>query len=159
MVYIRKTGLACSEIEINRVWELQHAHPVNLDTSQSVFAYFSTLIDPWQEEVWIAGLTAQLTLIDRRLVFRGTADRCLVHPRDIFRFLVMKNATCFVLVHNHPSGEPHPSAHDRRITKKLQRAGALLEIPMMDHVVLGSHNYFSFADHGILKNRRGPDQR
>ena len=102
------------------------------------------------EEFWIAALNSNLELIDKKLLFRGTVNSCLVHPRDIIRFTCIHNAVSFVIAHNHPSGNPRRPETDLIITKKLFQLGCLLEIPMNDHLILSSRGYFSFADAGLL---------
>lgn len=128
--------------------------PVNLDTSQKAFDYFLPLFDTDQEEVWVAALTSQLEVIARRLIFRGTVDRCHFHARDVFRFAISHNASCLVMAHNHPNGDPTPSEHDFRITRRMRNAGRLLEIAMLDHLIIGGGRFFSFADHRCLSGKR-----
>lgn len=75
----------------------------------------------------------------------GTCDSSPVHPRELFGPAVALAATAVVVAHNHPSGDPTPSAEDRAVTERLRQAGELLGVPVLDHVVLGSHRYYSFA--------------
>ena len=75
----------------------------------------------------------------------GTCDSSPVHPREVFGPAVALSATSVVVAHNHPSGDPSPSAEDRAVTARLRDAGELLGIPMLDHVVLGTARYYSFA--------------
>lgn len=105
----------------------------------------------WQEEVWIISLNNHLQIIGAHMVFRGTANSCLVHPRDIFRLLIADNATRFVMAHNHPAGKALPSREDLRLTERLAKAGRLMEIPLLDHVILAGDEYYSFADRGRIK--------
>jgi DNA repair protein RadC len=76
----------------------------------------------------------------------GTANSSPVHPREIFGPAVALAAVAVVVAHNHPSGDPTPSAEDRLITERLRQAGELLGVPVLDHVVFGELRYFSFAD-------------
>lgn len=76
----------------------------------------------------------------------GTCESALVHPREVFGPAVMLCAQSLVVAHNHPSGDPTPSAEDRMVTERLRRAGELLGIELLDHVVLGSNRYFTFAE-------------
>lgn len=79
----------------------------------------------------------------------GTCDSSPVHPREVFGPAVSLAATAIVVAHNHPSGDPTPSAEDRAVTQRLRDAGTLLGIQLLDHVVVGSARYFSFADEGF----------
>jgi len=85
----------------------------------------------------------------------GTLSASLVHPREVFRAAILLNGAAVIVSHNHPSGDPSPSAEDREATRRLQRAGELLGIPVADHVVLGegegdSVRFFSFRESGLL---------
>lgn len=76
----------------------------------------------------------------------GTIDSCSVHPRDVFGPAMAVHATSLVVAHNHPTGDPTPSSADRALTDRLKAAGELLGIPILDHVVIGSERYYSFAE-------------
>ena len=76
----------------------------------------------------------------------GTCDSSPVHPREIFGPAVALAATAIVVAHNHPSGDPTPSTEDRAVTQRLREAGELLGIQLLDHIVVGSARYYSFAD-------------
>ena len=80
----------------------------------------------------------------------GTLTNTLVHPREVFEPAIRCGAAHIILVHNHPSGDPAPSAEDHRLTRILKEAGALLGIPVTDHVILGGDEFFSFAEDGVL---------
>lgn len=79
---------------------------------------------------------------------RGTLTSCLVHPREVFSTAVRLRCAGIIAIHNHPSGDPAPSAEDIQITKRLQEAGQILGIRLLDHLIVGEHRYFSFADQG-----------
>jgi DNA repair protein RadC len=84
-------------------------------------------------------------------VTRGLLSTSLVHPREVFRLAVLYGAAGIVVAHNHPSGDPTPSAEDRTVTRQLQEAGRLLDIPLYDHVIIGAGDRFaSFALLGLL---------
>ena len=73
-----------------------------------------------------------------------------MHPREVFLAAICASAAAVILVHNHPSGDPTPSAGDRTITEQLVAAGRLLDIPVHDHVIVGAGRYTSFAEAGLL---------
>ena len=81
-------------------------------------------------------------------VSAGILDGSLIHPREVFVAAVRERAAAVILVHNHPSGDPSPSSEDRQVTGRLRDAGDLLGIPVLDHVIVGSEGYYSFADDG-----------
>ena len=80
----------------------------------------------------------------------GTLTNALVHPREVFEPPIRCGAAHIILAHNHPSGDPAPSAEDHRLTRVLKDAGALLGIPVTDHVIIGGDGFFSFAEEGVL---------
>ena len=84
------------------------------------------------------------------LVSIGTMDTILCHPREIFRLAVMASASAIIICHNHPSGEPTPSEADIKITRDLIRAGQLLKIEVLDHVIMGNPNHSSLRSLGYF---------
>jgi len=102
------------------------------------------------EEFHVVVLDAQNRMERDVTVSRGLLNCSLVHPREVFRQAIAERAAAIVLVHNHPSGDPVPSAEDRKITAQLVAAGALLDIPVHDHVIIGRRRYTSFAEAGLL---------
>ena len=89
-------------------------------------------------------------LLHEQEVSRGTLSSSLVHPREVFAPALMRRAAAIVVAHNHPSGDPEPSADDRTTTRRLQRAGRLLGIELLDHVVVGAGRFVSFLEQGWL---------
>lgn len=102
------------------------------------------------EEFHLAILDTQHRLRRDVLVTRGLVDATLVHPREVFREAIAECAAAVILVHNHPSGDPTPSAEDRAVTEQLVAAGRLLDIPVHDHIIIGRGRYVSFAEAGLL---------
>jgi DNA repair protein RadC len=113
-------------------------------------AYAPRLEDLPVEEFHVAVLDAQHRLDRDITITRGILNSSLVHPREVFREAIAERAAAIILVHNHPSGDPTPSADDRAITAQLVAAGKLLDIPVADHVVIGRGRYLSFAEGGLL---------
>jgi DNA repair protein RadC len=104
------------------------------------------LRDVLQEEFHALLLNSRHRVIREVLVTRGTLDSALIHPREVFRPAVAEGAAGVILVHNHPSGDPAPSAEDRAVTRQLADAGIALGIPVLDHVVVGRGVYASLSD-------------
>jgi len=102
------------------------------------------------EEFRLLVLDTQHRVGRNLLITRGLLDSSLVHPREVFRAAIAEAAAGIVVVHNHPSGNPAPSADDRAVTRQLVEAGRLLDIPVYDHVIVGGGRYFSFAEAGLL---------
>jgi len=102
------------------------------------------------EEFHVLTLDAQNRITRDLLVTRGILNSSLVHPREVFRAAIAEAAASVIVVHNHPSGQPTPSADDRAVTAQLVQAGRILDIPVYDHVIVGGDEYFSFAEAGLL---------
>lgn len=95
-------------------------------------------------------LNSKNQLIREVLVSIGSLSTSVVHPREVFAPAVRDSAASLILMHNHPSGDPAPSREDRECTQRLYQAGKLLGIRVLDHVVIGYDQYFSFADAALL---------
>ena len=83
-------------------------------------------------------------------VSSGSLNASIVHPRELFQRAILANCASLILAHNHPSGDPAPSPEDLALTRKLIDAGLLLDIPVLDHIVLGYGRYVSFKERGLL---------
>ncbi|MBL9215203.1 MAG: DNA repair protein RadC [Opitutaceae bacterium] len=109
------------------------------------------------EKFWVLCLNRRNRLLKQVEVTSGTATSSLVHPREVFREAVRLGATAVVCVHNHPSGDPSPSAADLQVTRQLRDAARIIDIELMDHVVIGRPEidphglgYYSFRLAGVL---------
>jgi DNA repair protein RadC len=117
--------------------ELQGDAPL-LDTPERVATLLREENRLYQvEQFQVVLLNTRRRLIRVEKLSQGTLDTLLVHPRDVFRLAITNNASAIILVHNHPSGDPTPSEADVRVTRDLIRAGQLLKIDILDHVILG----------------------
>jgi DNA repair protein RadC len=103
-----------------------------------------------KEHFLVLCLNARRQLVHLETVSIGTLSASLVHPREAFAPAIAHAAAAIVAAHNHPSGDPAPSAEDREATRRLQRAGELLGIPLADHLIVSESGFFSFREHGIL---------
>ena len=104
-----------------------------------------------EQELFVAVLlNGQHRVIAFTEITRGLLNASLVHPREVFRLAIATGAAAIIVAHNHPSGDPSPSTHDREITKQLVAAGKLLDIPVHDHIILGRDQYVSFAELKLL---------
>lgn len=95
-------------------------------------------------------LTAKGGVVNHRRISEGTLTASLVHPREVFAPAIMHRAAAVIVAHNHPSGDPYPSAEDRATTARLKRAGSLLGVKLLDHVVVAGGRYTSFLEQGWL---------
>jgi DNA repair protein RadC len=125
--------------------EIQHPLRPILN-SQQAYQYLRGYLTADVEEVWALALDSCTQARRLDCIFRGTVDACLIHPRDIFRFGCQANASSLILAHNHPSNDLMPSDEDIRFTKKIVQLGLMMEMPIRDHLILGSYGYVSLAD-------------
>jgi len=98
------------------------------------------------EETWAVLLDARHRCIGLAQISVGTLTSSLVHPREVFGPAIRLGAAAILVAHNHPSGDPSPSADDIAVTRRLDEAGAILGIPLLDHVVIGQDGYCSLRD-------------
>jgi DNA repair protein RadC len=110
-----------------------------------------TMRDLKHEEFHVLLLNTQNEVLRQLQVTRGTLDASLVHPREVFRPAIAEAAASVILVHNHPSGDPTPSAEDRAVTRQLRTAGTLIGIEVLDHVIVGERRYVSLAESGMME--------
>ena len=83
-------------------------------------------------------------------VSQGSLNASIVHPRELFQRAILSNGASLILAHNHPSGDASPSPEDIALTRRLVEAGQLLDIPILDHIILGYGNFYSFKEHGLI---------
>jgi DNA repair protein RadC len=102
-----------------------------------------------QESFCVIMLSTKNDVLSREYVSIGLLNSSLVHSREVFRKAILVNAYAVILAHNHPSGDPTPSESDRDATEYLERAGELLGIKVLDHVIIGQDRFYSFKESGI----------
>lgn len=81
---------------------------------------------------------------------RGTINASMCHPREIFKAAILHNAASIMLFHNHPSGNINPSREDVATTQRIAKAGKILDIPLLDHIIIGNHQFLSFTEQGMM---------
>ena len=101
-----------------------------------------------REQFVVCGLDAKHHIIGLNIVSVGSLTVSIVHPREVFKPLILMNAAAFICAHNHPSGDPTPSPEDHALTARLRQAADVLGINLLDHIVLGDGRNHSFADQG-----------
>ncbi len=120
-------------------------------TSRDAFEIIqSVLSDLRYEEFWVILLNRSNKVIGKFQVSDGGVAGTVVDPKKLFKLALENNASYVILSHNHPSGNLKPSEADILLTRKLIEAGKLLELPILDHIIMGEEKYLSFADEGLL---------
>ena len=131
-----------------KVMRLQETPPLScvLDNHHAIAAYLraglakSVIFRPDVENFIVVHLNTRRNPIGFEVVTQGTLDTLLVHPREVFKSAIISNSAAIVLAHNHPSGDPTPSEADIKVTRDLIRAGQLMRIEVLDHVILGNEH-------------------
>ena len=105
----------------------------------------------FQEKFLVVYLDTAFHIIDHRTLFIGTIDSSAVYPREVFKEALLLNSTNIILAHNHPSGELVPSVQDMMLTKKMVRAGRLMGVAVIDHIIISQNGFFSFERQGLME--------
>lgn len=124
-----------------------------LKTSKEIYEFNKYLFtDKKQECFYCLYFNNKQELIERKLLFMGTINRSVVHPREVFKEAYLCSASSIVCMHNHPSGDIRPSLEDKKITNALIEIGRINGIPVVDHIIFGDTSYYSFYDDGKIIN-------
>ena len=127
-----------------------------MDTPDLIYEYLASEMSALNyESVRVILLNTKMALLQQREIFRGSVNESVAHPREILREALVHSAAAFVVVHNHPSGDPMPSEADRRFTMRLRDAAGMLMINFVDHVIIGlpregKSPFFSFRQTGLI---------
>ncbi|MCU0421202.1 MAG: DNA repair protein RadC [Bacteroidia bacterium] len=122
-----------------------------INSSRSAFDLFEPIFsDLVREEFWVLYLNRNNKVIELKRASEGGVSGTVADPRIIFKHAVLLLASSIILAHNHPSGNLKPSEHDKKLTKKFMEAGWALDVHVVDHLIISEHQYFSFADQGLL---------
>lgn len=109
-----------------------------------------SLRDLKQEVLHVLCLDTKNNVTNQRQIFEGSLNVNIIHPREVFRFAIEEASASIILVHNHPSGDPSPSKEDIRATKQLIEAGNCIQIPVLDHIIIGDGSYVSLKEEGLI---------
>ncbi|MEZ5387337.1 MAG: DNA repair protein RadC [Prosthecobacter sp.] len=153
-----KTAKLAAAFELGRRAARESSdNEVVLNTPQDVYHFIGAEMQALgHESVRIILLNTKLAVTRSEEVFRGSLNECTATPRDLLRKALIHNAHAFILIHNHPSGDPTPSDADRRVTRRLREASETTGIVLQDHIIIGTPAdsrplpYFSFREHGML---------
>lgn len=117
---------------------------------QQVYETFSFLMRETKEMFLTLHLDGKNKIVCMDLVSMGSLNQSIVHPREVYKTALLSNAAALILVHQHPTGDPSPSSEDISITRRLKEAGEIMGIKILDHIIIGSGEYLSFVERGLL---------
>lgn len=133
-----------------RVYYMNNTHNIKMDSPDKIYEYIKGEVEGLEQEHFYAlYLDSKKNLIDKKLLFIGTLNRSIVHPREIFKYAYLLSASSIICVHNHPSGDTIPSKEDMFLTKNLVEIGKMQGIAVVDHIIVGN-NYYSFFENGDI---------
>jgi len=135
--------------EFNKRHSLSKQTNKPIKSAKDVFNYaYPKLNGEDKEHFMILHLDTKNRIIKDEIISVGTLNSSIIHPREVFKSAIKESANAIILVHNHPSGDSEPSKEDIKITDILFKSGNLLSIKILDHVIIGSNEYYSFKDQG-----------
>lgn len=148
---VKAVQLKCIAELSRRISRLSLKRDVLLSDAKAVASYYMEQMRHESREVLVVSLfTSKGALISDKVISVGNISSSVVSPREIFYTAIINNAAYFVMLHNHPSGDPQPSAEDRQVTDHLSRCGKYMKIQLADHIIIGDNSYYSFRENGLL---------
>jgi DNA repair protein RadC len=154
---LAKASKLAAAFELGTRVSREQMREVPLDTPELIHGFFAPQMRHLaQEQVVVATLDTRLRHIGTTLISVGTVSESSAHPREVLRPVITRGAHGFIVVHNHPSGDPSPSRSDETVTRRLAEAASLMQVCFLDHVIIGRPApgrcpYFSFREAGVLE--------
>jgi DNA repair protein RadC len=143
-----KASQILAAIELSRRYLIKNNKKIN--SAKDVFDELIEYTTKNQEHFILLTLDGAGHLINKRVVFKGTLNQSLVHPREVFADAIVDRSAAIIIAHNHPSGSLEPSIEDIEITKRLSKVADIIGIDLIDHIIISKNGYFSFVEEGIL---------
>ncbi len=152
-------GIGASKaIELKAAFELGRrasketfTEKVKLKSPESIYLYLKDQLEMKTQEHLVAlYLNTKGELIKKEILFVGSLNTSVIHPREIFKHAVINSAASIIICHNHPSGDPTPSQNDLDVTNIIHNNSLMMDIVLMDHIIIGRDRYFSFKEKGIM---------
>lgn len=147
---VRAKKILCIKEMMSRMQREKQKQLKIITTPRSVMEYFSFLEDKDKEEFWVMMLNTKNGVIGSKCVSIGTLNMALAQPREIFNVAVRYMASSIIVAHNHPSGDCTPSMEDIAVTKNIIKAGKLLNIDCLDHIIIGKQRSISLKQEGVF---------
>lgn len=149
---VKGIQLLCVGELSKRIWKRKILEePLKLTEPEAVAAYFREQVrHSTREEFHVMLFDTKMNLIREVALSEGTVNASMASPRDIFIEALRYRAVSIILVHNHPSGDPEPSAQDIRLTKRIRETGELIDIPVLDHIIIGDSSFVSLKERRLL---------
>lgn len=148
-VFTRQLEVVSKKVRIAETEE-KYFHKV-VRSPEDVYKTYNCIFSEAPVELFVVlHLSSSNSVTAFEIITKGILNSSLVHPREVFRSAIIQNAANVILAHNHPSGNPEPSAEDIQITKQIVEAGKIIGIPITDHIIFADGKYCSFAERGLI---------
>lgn len=148
---VKAIQLKCLAEITKRMTKAVRIREVSLNSASSVASYYmEELRHENRERLLVCMFDSQSVLLGDEVISIGTVNSSLVSPREVFLRALARQAVYIILLHNHPSGMPAPSAQDKIVTRKIAQCGEMLGIRLLDHIIIGDNQYFSFKEEHLL---------
>lgn len=135
-----------------RISSTRSGYSLKMDTPESIADYYMEQMRHLKEEVLIGVFfDSKCNFLGDAIISKGSVNYAYVSPRDVFRHAFDYEAVLFVILHNHPSGDPYPSEDDMQITYRIEKGARILELQLVDHIIIGDNKYYSFKENGQIK--------
>lgn len=141
-----------SAIELGkRVYTESFISNIKLHSPENIYNFMRDSLEMKEQEYLIGlYLNTKGELIKKEVLFIGSLNSSLIHPREVFKHAVLNSSASIIICHNHPSGDPSPSSQDIRVTKIIHKNSLMMDIELIDHIIIGKDKYFSFKEKGLL---------
>lgn len=152
---LSKASVILASIELGkRVYFQENSSKLVLNSPDKIYENTKYLFTNKKQELFYClYFNNKQQLIGKELLFIGTVNKSITHPREIFKYAYLYSATSIVCLHNHPSGDVAPSKEDMIFTDSLVNIGLVQKIPILDHIIVSDNNYYSFRENGKIINR------
>ncbi len=145
---LAKAAILMSAIELSKRYLLKQHKTIS--NAFDAYEEFKSIADKRQEYFVALYLDGAKRILEKRVLFIGTIDKSIVHPREVFAPAIELRAASLIVAHNHPSGQLHPSQSDLAITQKLAQSAEILGIELLDHLIITKEGYFSFEEENLM---------
>ena len=139
------------QVELSMVREIKisgQKYNSSEEVARSEFA--RSLLKSDREKFICMHLNIKNQIISFEIVSTGSLTSSIVHPREVYKGAILSNSASVIFMHNHPSGDPEPSIDDIEITKRLEKAGEILGINVLDHIIVAQKGFYSFRQHNLI---------
>lgn len=145
---LAKAASVCAALELGRRLAPRTSRPIT--SPEEIYAVIRHYASRTQEKLVVVMLNGAHELLGTFVATVGLVNRTIAHPREVFAEPIASRAAAIAIAHNHPSGNVEPSEEDKEVTSRLKKAGDILGIKLLDHLVISEETYYSFLEHGLL---------